>query len=101
MNDVANRHAVVSFFDNVSAGKLDAALAMADTAAWWVSGNPQQFALAGTRTTAAFLEMLDVMGAALPDGVQVSIDCRLRRGGPEVAVTATWELSALSRAAGR
>jgi hypothetical protein len=101
MTAVANKNVVSSFFDNLSAGKLDVALAlMADTATWWVAGNPEQFALAGTKTKAEFLEMLEVIGAAMPNGVQVSIGCSLRRGGPEVAVTATWDFSSLSFAKG-
>jgi hypothetical protein len=92
MTAEANRNLELSFFDNLSAGRLDVALAlMADTGTWWVSGNSEQFALAGTKTRAEFLEMLDVMGAAMPNAVQVSIGCRLGRGGPEVAVTATWD----------
>jgi hypothetical protein len=90
-----------SFFDDLSAGKLDDALAlMADTAGWWVAGNPEQFALATTKTKAEFLEMLEVIGAAMPNCVQVSIDCRLLRGGPEVTVTTTWDVSSLSFASG-
>lgn len=97
MTDVANKNVVVNFINNLSAGKLDVALAlMADTATWWVAGNPEQFALAGTRTKAEFLEMLEVIGAVMPDGVQVSICCSLRRGGPEVAVTATWDFPLLA-----
>jgi hypothetical protein len=96
MNAVANKTMVLTLFDNLSAGKLDVALAlMADSATWWVAGNPEEFALAGTKTNAEFLEILEVIGAAIPNGVQVSIGCRLRSGGPEVAVTATWDLSSL------
>jgi hypothetical protein len=73
---------------------------MADTASWWVAGNPEQFALAGTKTKAEFLEMLEAIGAAMPNGVQVSIGCSLRRGCPEVAVTATWDFSPLGFAKG-
>ena len=91
-----------TFFDNLTAGRLDVALAsMAGSADWWVAGDPEQFALAGTRTTVGFLAMLEMIEAAMPDGVQVSIDCRLRRGGPEVTVTATWDLSSLDVAEGR
>src|SRR5207302_1963306 len=51
--------------------------------------DPEQFELAGNQTRADLLEMIEVIGAAMPDGVRVSIGCRLRRGAPEVAVTAT------------
>ncbi|HEY2704066.1 MAG TPA: hypothetical protein VGL20_10275 [Candidatus Dormibacteraeota bacterium] len=102
MTPVATTTLELSFFDNLSAGRLDLALAsMADTAGWWVAGGPEQFALAGSWTRAEFLEMLAVMGAAMPDGVRVSIDCRLLRGVSEVAVTATWDLDSLDAAVSR
>jgi hypothetical protein len=101
MTEVANKDVVLNFIDNLSAGRLDVALAlMADTATWWVAGNPEQFAVAGNKTKAEFLEMLDVIGAAMPNGVHVSIGCSLRRGGPEVAVTATWGFPPLGFAKG-
>ena len=101
MTAEANRNVELSFFDNLSAGRLDLALAsMADTATWWVAGNAEQFSLAGTKTRAEFLEMLEVMGAAMPNGVHVSIGCSLRRGRPEVAVTATWGFPPLGFAKG-
>ncbi|MDB5066276.1 MAG: hypothetical protein JWM18_2710 [Chloroflexi bacterium] len=81
MTGEAKRNVELSFFDNVSAGRLDVALALiADDATWSVAGNPEQFALAGTRTKAEFLEMLEVIGGAMPNAVQVSIGCRLLRG---------------------
>jgi hypothetical protein len=102
MTAMADENVVSSFFDNVSAGRFDLALTLiADTATWWVAGNPEQFALAGTQTKAEFLEMLEVIGAAMPEGVLVSIGCRLRPGGPEVAVTATWDFSPFALAEGQ
>jgi hypothetical protein len=48
-----------------------------------------------------FLGMLHMIAEAMPDGLQVSIECRLLRGGPEVTVTATWDLSSPDVAKGR
>jgi uncharacterized protein len=74
MSTAENKDVVLSFFDNLSAGKLDAALAlMDDNVTWWVAGKPEQFALAGTYDKAQFAAMVGAIGAAMPTGVQVSI----------------------------
>jgi hypothetical protein len=63
----------LSFFENFSAGKIDAALAlMADTATWWVAGKPDKFVLAGTKTKTQFAELLQGIGTAMPKGLQVT-----------------------------
>ena len=73
MSAEANKQVVLSFFENFSAGKVDAALAlMADTATWWVAGNPDKFALAGTKTKAQFVELAQGIGAAMPKGLRVT-----------------------------
>jgi len=69
----ANKQVVLSFFENFSACKVDAALALlADTATWWVAGNPDQFALAGTKTKAQFVALVQGIGAAMPKGLRVT-----------------------------
>jgi uncharacterized protein len=69
----ANKAVVLRFFDNFSAGNVDAALAlMADTATWWVAGMPDQFVLAGTKTKAQFAELLQGISAAMPNGLRVT-----------------------------
>jgi uncharacterized protein len=74
MSAEANKRVVLSFFENLSSGKLDDALELiADTATWWVLGNPEQFALAGIKTRAQFVEGLAVVSAAMPGGVEVTI----------------------------
>ena len=79
---------VRSFFENFSEGKVDAALAlMADTATWWVAGNPQKFALAGTKTKAQFAELVRGIGAAMPKGLRVT-PTGLTAEGDRVAVEA-------------
>jgi ketosteroid isomerase-like protein len=73
MSTEANKQVVLSFFENFSAGQVDAALAlMADTATWWVAGHPDTFALAGTKTKAQFVELIQGLGAAMPKGLRVT-----------------------------
>jgi ketosteroid isomerase-like protein len=73
MSAEANKNVVLSFFENFSAGKIDAALAlMADTATWWVAGKPDKFVLAGTKTKTQFAELLQGIGTAMPKGLQVT-----------------------------
>ena len=73
MSAETNKNVVLSFFENVSAGKVDAALAlMADTATWWVAGKPDKFVLAGTKTKTQFAELLQGIGTAMPKGLRVT-----------------------------
>ena len=73
MSAETNKHVVLSFFENFSVGKVDAALAlMADSATWWVAGKPDKFALAGTKTKTQFAELLHGIGAAMPKGLRVT-----------------------------
>jgi uncharacterized protein len=88
MSAEKNKNVVLSFFENFSAGKVDAALAMlADTATWWVAGNPEKFVLAGTKTKAQFAELLNGIGAAMPKGLRVTPK-GLTAEGDRVAVEA-------------
>jgi ketosteroid isomerase-like protein len=65
-----NKKIVLSFFENFSAGKADAALAlMADNATWWIAG---KFEMSGTKTKAQFTEMLKGMGAVMPKGMRIT-----------------------------
>jgi ketosteroid isomerase-like protein len=73
MSAEANKNVVLSFFENFSAGKIDAALAlMADTATWWVAGKPDKFVLAGTKTKTQFAEIVKGIGTAMPKGLRVT-----------------------------
>jgi ketosteroid isomerase-like protein len=88
MSAEENKNVVLSFFENFSAGKVEAALAMlADTATWWVAGNPEQFVLAGTKTKAQFTELLNGIGMAMPKGLRVTPK-GLTAEGERVAVEA-------------
>ena len=88
MSVEANKQVVLSFFEHFSAGKVDAALAlMADTATWWVAGNPDKFALAGTKTKAQFAQLVQGIGVAMPKGLRVT-PTGITAEGERVAVEA-------------
>lgn len=88
MSAEENKKIVLSFFENFSAGKAEAALAqMADTATWTVMGRPDSFALAGTKTKAQFAELLKGLGAAMPKGLRLTPTALTAEGG-RVAVEA-------------
>ena len=71
MSTEANKQIAVSFFENLSAGKVEAALAlMADSAIWLAPG---RFELSGPKTKAQFVELLRMMGAAMPNGMRLTI----------------------------
>lgn len=73
MSAETNQDVVLSFFENFSAGKIDAALElMADTATWWVAGKPDKFVLAGTKTKTQFAEIVKGIGTAMPKGLRVT-----------------------------
>ena len=83
-----NKKTVLSFFENLSAGKVDAMLtAMSDSATWTVMGKPENFALAGTKTKEQFGELFRGIGAALPKGLRVTPKA-LTAEGNRVAVEA-------------
>ncbi len=70
MSAEANKNVVLSFWENFSAGQVEAALAvMADTTPWGVAGRPEQFALAGTETKVQLVELVKGLGAVMPIAV--------------------------------
>lgn len=83
-----NKKIVLSFFENLSAGKAEAMLGqLADTATWTVMGKPENFALAGKKTKAQFAELLKDIGSAMPKGMRVTPKA-LTAEGNRVAVEA-------------
>jgi ketosteroid isomerase-like protein len=70
MSAEANKKIVLGFFENLSAGKVDDALAlMADTGTWWVAG---KFDLAGTKTKAQFAELFKGLVGSMPKGLRIT-----------------------------
>jgi uncharacterized protein len=69
-----NKTTVLSFFENLSAGRLQGALDLMDEdAVWWVSGNPEYLPLAGTYRKDELVGMVTMVGAAMPDGIQLTV----------------------------
>ncbi|WP_319452190.1 MULTISPECIES: nuclear transport factor 2 family protein [unclassified Mycobacterium] len=69
-----NKKMVLSFFENLSAGRLDAALDLMDeNAVWWVSGNPEYLPLAGTYRKDEIVGMVSMVGAAMPGGIRLTV----------------------------
>jgi uncharacterized protein len=88
MSTAANKEIALSFFDNVSGGKVEAALALlADSATWWVAGKPDKFVQAGIKTKAQLAELLNGLAAAMPKGLHVT-PTGLTAEGDRVAVEA-------------
>src|SRR5262245_12327339 len=71
MSAEEDKKVVLSFFQSLSAGKAEAALAlMADSAIWLAPG---RFELSGPKTKAQFVELLSMMGAVMPHGMRLTI----------------------------
>jgi hypothetical protein len=69
-----NEKVALSFLESLSAGKIDAALALiADDVDWWLAGEPEQFALAGSKNRTQFAEMLSMIEAGMPNGIRLTI----------------------------
>jgi ketosteroid isomerase-like protein len=74
MGATENKTTVLSFFDNLSAGHFQRAMDLMDEdAVWWVSGNPEYIPLAGTYRKDELLGMVTMVGAAMPDGIQLTV----------------------------
>jgi ketosteroid isomerase-like protein len=68
-----NKKIVLSFFENLSAGKAVEALGMLDdNATWTVMGRPSTLAISGTRSKAQFVELMQGLGAKLPKGMKIT-----------------------------
>jgi len=74
MSESENKNVVVRFFESLSTGDIDAALAPMDNdAVYWVSGKPKQFPLAGTYTEQQLAAVLDTVARATPNAMTASI----------------------------
>jgi uncharacterized protein len=74
VNEQQNTKVALSFLENLSTGKIDAALdLMADDVVWWVAGEPEQFAIAGTKNKAQLAQMLATIGKGMPNGIRLTI----------------------------
>jgi ketosteroid isomerase-like protein len=69
-----NKEVALNFLENLSTGKIDAALELiADDVDWWLAGKPEQFALAGSKDKRRFAEMLSLIEAGMPNGIRLTI----------------------------
>jgi ketosteroid isomerase-like protein len=69
MSESENKKVVLKFFENLSMGDIDAALALMDNdAVYWIPGKPKQFPLAGTYTKHQFVAMLAQWDVLCPTG---------------------------------
>ena len=83
MSAEANTHVVLSFLENLSASRFDAALAlMADSATVWIAGKPDKSVLAGTITKAQFAERVKGIGGSDAQGAAHHPEGRHGRGRP-------------------
>jgi ketosteroid isomerase-like protein len=74
MGATENKTMVLSFFENLSAGRLQGALDLMDEdAVWWVSGNPDYLPLAGTYRKDDLVGMLTMVGTAMPNGIRLTV----------------------------
>ena len=74
MPEAENKKIALAFFENLSTGKIDAALdLMADDLNWWLGGKPEQFALAGPKNKQEFADMLTSIEKGMPNGIRLTI----------------------------
>jgi hypothetical protein len=74
VSEADNTKVALAFFENLSAGRIDAALDLiADDLVWWLAGKPEQFALAGTKNKKQFAEMLATIEKGMPNGIRLTI----------------------------
>lgn len=69
MSDV--RKVVSSFFENVSAGKIDQAFALvADDVTWWV---PEELPFSGTKNKREYMAIVNRIQSGFPTGFQLEV----------------------------
>ncbi|OHV55378.1 hypothetical protein BCD48_08870 [Pseudofrankia sp. BMG5.36] len=65
---------VFSFFENLSVGRIKAAMDLMDEkATWLVSGKPEHIPLAGTYTKQKLVDLLGLVGTVMPAGIEMTI----------------------------
>lgn len=74
MNTEQSRAVALAFVEHFSAGRAEQALGLlADDMVWWVAGHADQFPLAGSYRKTELPDLFQWIGAALPQGVRVSV----------------------------
>ena len=86
----ANKEVVHRFFERITAQDIDGTLALlSESFEFWVAGDPQSFALGGSKNRTQYCEMLRAFFPTFPNGFAF-----VRKGvtaeGDRVAVEAEW-----------
>jgi ketosteroid isomerase-like protein len=69
-----NKQVALDFFECLSNGDLEGALALIDEdVTWWLAGKPDQFEIAGFKTKTQFAEMLGTIETGMPNGIRLTI----------------------------
>jgi ketosteroid isomerase-like protein len=85
-----NKQIVLRFFEKLSTNDVDGALALlGESFTFWVAGNPQSFALGGSRTKVQYGEMLKTFLPFFPKGFRFAAT-GITAEGDRVAVEAEW-----------
>ncbi|OHV28727.1 MULTISPECIES: nuclear transport factor 2 family protein [Pseudofrankia] len=88
MSAAENKKVVLSFFANLSAGHLGAALGLLDEKATWrVSGKPEYIPLAGTYSKQEIAGLVAMVRKAMPGGIRLTVTGSIAEGD-RVAVEA-------------
>ncbi|KPI24435.1 protein of unknown function DUF1486 [Actinobacteria bacterium OK074] len=74
MSTAETRNVVLGFFDGLSTGRLEAALELLDEEfVWRVSGRPEYLPIAGTYGKEEVPALVAKVGAAMPDGIRMTV----------------------------
>ncbi|MFI9543751.1 nuclear transport factor 2 family protein [Streptomyces sp. NPDC052016] len=92
-----NKNVVLAFFGAVGSGGDPTAL-LADDLAYWIAGKPEQFPLAGSHSKEGFYQVMSVIGANMPNGVDVKINNIVAEGDQVVVETEVHGVSATGKA---
>ena len=77
----SNRAIALAFFDHLYAGNLDGALdLLASDAQYVVLGRPENFPMAGSYGKDQIVDLLELIGPAVPNGVQQEITSSIAEG---------------------
>jgi uncharacterized protein len=86
----ANKEVVHSFFERISAQDIDGIVALlSDSFEFWVAGDPQSFALGGSKNRTQYSELLRAFFPTFPKGFAF-VEKGITAEGDRIAVEAEW-----------
>jgi hypothetical protein len=69
-----NKRVALSFFEDLSTGRIEEALKLIpEHITWWLAGSPEQYALAGSRNKTEFAGMRRLIETGMPNGIWLTI----------------------------